>query len=98
MKRARWIMVLPAILAATLVAAPAIAQPPPNYLVGSFDVYAYSTDGTPIPDVDKNFHGDLGSNSCWQATAANLLALPDTATPPYRTPPPNSEPTTSTRN
>lgn len=75
MKRARWIMVLPAILAATLVATPAIAQPPPNYLVGNFDVYKYSTDGTPIPDVDKNnFPGHLGSNSCWQATAANILA------------------------
>jgi len=52
-----------------LAAATAAGQ----YQVGNFDVYKYSTDGTPIPDVDKAFHGDTGSNSCWQATAANIL-------------------------
>jgi len=44
-----------------------------NYQVGNFDVYKYSTDGSPIPDVDKATHGHIGTNSCWQATAANLL-------------------------
>ncbi len=86
MKRAQWIMLLPAILATVLVAAPAIAQPPPNYQVGNFDVYAYSTDGTPIPDVDKNFHGHLGTNSCWQATAANLLGAAGYGKPPIPNP------------
>ena len=56
-------------------AMPAAAQAPPNYQLNNFDVYAFSVSGEPIPDVDKNDHaGHLGSNSCWQATAANLLA------------------------
>jgi hypothetical protein len=28
----------------------------------------------PPPDVDKAAHGDTGTNSCWLATAANMLA------------------------
>jgi len=46
-----------------LAAATGMGQP--NFQVGNFDVYKYSTDGTPVPDVDKAFHGDIGSNSCW---------------------------------
>jgi len=44
-----------------------------------FNVYKYSTDGTPVPDVDKpdrNGDGqwpDPGDNSCWQVAAANML-------------------------
>lgn len=29
---------------------------------------------TPPPDVDKAFHGHVGTGTCWQATAANMLA------------------------
>jgi len=28
----------------------------------------------PPPDVDKATHGHVGTDTCWQATAANMLA------------------------
>jgi hypothetical protein len=57
-------------LCLALQAAPAaLAQ---NYQVGNFDVYKYSTNGEPIPDVDKPLHGHL--NTCWMAAASNVLA------------------------
>ncbi len=39
----------------------------------SWSDYTYTKMSSP-PDVDKYFHGHSGSNSCWMATAANMLA------------------------
>ena len=60
------------ILAVVLLTAPMALAQPANYQVNNFDVYKYSTDGSPIPDVDKPLHGHL--NTCWMAAASNVLA------------------------
>lgn len=44
------------------------------YNPANFDVYKYSQDGTPVPDVDKLAHGHVGLPTCWQACASNILA------------------------
>lgn len=46
-----------------------------SYDPDNFDVYKYSLDGTPVPDVDKLAHGGGSTvNTCWQAAASNILA------------------------
>jgi hypothetical protein len=62
-----------AALCAVLVAVPAVAQAPPQR-----DAYKYSQPDenaqVAVPDVDKAAGAVPPDNSCWQATAANLLA------------------------
>jgi len=43
-----------------------------SFAVGP-DVMKQSTDGTPVPDVNKPVPGDPADNSCWMATASNML-------------------------
>ena len=40
----------------------------------AWDVYAASQDGSAIPDVNKPDPANLNDKSCWQASAANILA------------------------
>lgn len=39
----------------------------------AWDVYKYSQDGSAVPDVNKPVFGDPNDNSCWMATASNML-------------------------
>ncbi|MFO8011970.1 MAG: PEP-CTERM sorting domain-containing protein [Phycisphaerae bacterium] len=83
-RRTRGCCAAATVVAMFVIAAGALAQ---DYDVGEFDVYKYSqaVEGEgpqplPIPDVDKvgvpsppGPGPAPGDNSCWQATAANLL-------------------------